>query len=366
MSRRALSIALALLAASVPAGAQRYPQEEARLRALARQVAVAEARLKAYDDSLARERNRFDSVYVPPFRMSVAPRFTPLARPAAEAAVQRLQWAGSALDRIAARRFVIRHDVNYWRRDSSWAYAAVLDAKGVEQWPVTGRDPDGAEVGLWLSQIATYVLAESIDPEFRAWLGVQPVLDTVPTRAWAQLRLDLVSSPASVFRACYRGDMAGCYRILGITPTTDPVREWFDPPARRALVRQTWNKVHRDPWGIDAHCVAGNDSACVEVLHGSSYYGVMSASGHRMALLQLALQLGGPGALERMYENAASPVQRLERVARVPIDSLTRAWRTRVRETRTPSEDLTPAVGFVSLAWVGLFGALALRSSRWR
>lgn len=358
---------VAVVALGTSAAAQDRADAERRLEVFAGAARAAAARVAAYDDSLARARRRFESVVVHPFRVRVEPELAHLVRPAAAAAVRELAWAGPAIERLAAREFVLRRDRSPWRTgDEVYAIAAVVDSAGVERWPVVGRIDTAGTVAGWLTHVAKQVLAADVPRDVRRWLGVEPVLDSVPALAWARLRLDLVSSPSSLARACYAGDPAACPRMLGLTPTTDPVREWFDADARRALVRRTWTRYGRTPQGIDAECIAGSDAACITVLRGSSFENTIFATGHRMALLQLAIQLGGTGALARLYEADGSLAQRLERVAGVPADSLVRAWRARIRETRLPSEDLTPAIGAMSLAWVGLFAGLALRNSRWR
>jgi hypothetical protein len=245
---------------------------------------------------------------------------------------------------------------------------AVLDSAGAERWPITGRLGDADQFAQWLTQISLNVLADEVSPTLRAWLGwsVQPRLDSVPSFSWTQLRLDLISSPTTIAAQCHSGNARSCAMLLGLVPTRDRLLDWFDAGARRELVRRTWARARREPTGTDLECVRGSDAACIEVLGGTAYSDALFASGHRLALLQLAIQTGGPGATAHLFERAATPTEQLERIAGVSADSLVRAWQHRIRTTRLPSEDLSPAIGAMSLAWIGIFGLMALRSPRWR
>lgn len=368
-SRRIVTAFAALLCLPHAAAGQSHSDLQRRLVVEQQAVRVATSRLRAFDDSVARARQALDSLYVHPFHILVQPELVPLVAEAARLARADLAWTGRALDRIASRQFVVRRDqAVFGPKKLRGTMAAVVDSGQVEKSPIAGLAHDPKTVSLWLKQLAGYVLAEEIDTAFKAWLDVRPQFDTVPTVSWTQIRLNMVSHPATIAKDCYAGDLAACSKILGLTRTTDPVREWFDATGRRALVSRRWQLFGRTPSGVDARCVDGHDAACISVLEGSSFLPAIMMTGLRPSLLRLAIQMGGPGAMERLYSPAKGvvPAERIARIANAPIDSVVRAWHARVRDSRLPSEDLTPAIGVVSLAWIAIFGALSLRSSRWR
>lgn len=368
-SRRILTAFVALLCLPHAATGQSYSDLQRRLEAEQQAVQTATARLHAFDDSVARARQALDSVYVHPFHILVQPELVPLVTEAARLARADLAWTGRAIDRLASRQFVVRRDeAVFGPKKLRGTMAAVVDPGQVEKSPIAGLADDPKTVALWLKQLAGYVLAQEIDTAFRAWLDVRPQFDTVPTVSWTQIRLAMVSLPATIGKACYAGDLAACSKTLGLTPTADPLREWFDAAGRRELVKRWWQRVHRTPSGVHARCVEGDDASCISVLEGSSLFPTTMVTGQRASLLRLAIQMGGPGAMERLYSPAkgVDPAERIARIANAPIDSVIRVWRARVRDSRLPSEDLTPAIGVISLAWIVIFGALSLRSSRWR
>ncbi len=342
-----------------------------RLDALSRTATSANARLRAFDDSLARARRTMQLVSVGPFRMHVQPDLLELATRAAGLAVDQLQWmGGGALERMAKHELVVRSEGVPWgfpRQVIPSVVVAILDTAGVERMPLWGPVDTPQMLASWLRQEATQALARDLDRTFDNWLGGIAVFDTLATGSWIQLRLQLVSSPATISRRCYAQDIPACLKLLGLTPTADPAREWFDAKARRALVeREKRTSYRRVGVALTDACLAGGDAACLRVLETGEIGLYTFLPGHRVSLLQHAIQLGGPGAVARLYATGRTPTEHLEDVARLPVDSLVSSWARRVRDTRVPSENLTPGISVVSLAWIGIFGALALRSSRWR
>jgi len=87
----------------------------------------------------------------------------------------------------------------------------------------------------------------------------------------------------------------------------------------------------------------------------------------RASLAQLALELGGPGAISRLHKAAAATVaSQLSAAAGVPIDSLIGRWQQRLMAARPHSP--LPSTGFVlaSMACIVVCGAWAARSEPWK
>jgi hypothetical protein len=85
------------------------------------------------------------------------------------------------------------------------------------------------------------------------------------------------------------------------------------------------------------------------------------------ALVEQALDLGGPDAYDRLMASPHRPLgERLAVAAGVPQDSLVARWRARVIVARPRAVTLTPRGAWAAFVWILVLGALALQSTRWR
>jgi hypothetical protein len=124
--------------------------------------------------------------------------------------------------------------------------------------------------------------------------------------------------------------------------------------------------VRRGNGAATRRCLDGNDEGCVIALRAAPSVHLQVAPGLRRSLAELALQMGGPGAFERLYLSRGTPAERLTQTAGAPVDSIVRLWHARVRDTRATSDAMTKEIAAMSLVWILMCGALSLRSSRWR
>jgi hypothetical protein len=217
-----------------------------------------------------------------------------------------------------------------------------------------------------LKQLALRLLVDSLDPSYRHWAGA----DALPTDAmtplgWSSVRVQMVSAPASLARTCYGGDLAACKKLLGLTPTTDQLSEWYTPADRRQVVRNVM--VYRDgrPATPDVKsCLDGSDADCVTVIRKNNL-GWGEGAG-RSSLVRQAVTMGGKGALERLVTTPGTPADRLSAAATAPIDNVVEAWRKNVHDVRVPSDTMSNGMALMSAVWILAFAGVSMRSPRWR
>jgi hypothetical protein len=369
MCRSWLLVPVLMMAAAtaLPAQSSRSVFARGYARQLDSLVAAANAagaRLKAYDDSVGRARRALDSLVVPPFRILVERSLREMAAAAARmAAVELKREAGESVAQIAKYQFVVRSERSRTGDADPIVVSILIDGHEVSDlWGVA----DTMLVSTWLRENALRALHHEMDPALREWMPAQVRFDTVQTSTWTRHRVDLVSSETAVARRCFDGDLRACAITLGLTPVTDRAHEWFDAFTRRAVVeRHQWN-ARQTSEEATRRCLEGDDEGCVLVIRRGGVIVSTVPPSHRAALAQLAVQLGGPGAIDRLLRTPGSPSQRLEAAAGIPTDSLLAQWHRRIRDSRMPSDAVSFRIAGMSLAWVLMFGALALRSSRWR
>lgn len=329
-------------------------------RAQAARVADEERRRKSYETSVA--------VSAGPLRLLASPGRQDLARQAGDAVVADLSpMYGRALDTLRSNTFVIRdhQPEEAGRTDSNFVRVLEVTQHGGEPFRLVLR-PDLPLVTNALRTAVLRALLRSADPGLAFWLQTTDLpSDTLPSREWAAARLNFLSSVAAVARRCYAGDLGACRLALRITESADPLTQLYDSTDRRRLV----DMLARDSWrgappGTDA-CLSGSDAACVTILRrGHSAHPVSAV--HRSQLLQVAMVVGGPGAMERLMSTNGGVDARLAAAARAPTDTLLKAWLARVRAGEKPSDNMSPALAAVSVGWILAFTVLGLRSSRWR
>jgi hypothetical protein len=344
------------------ADAQDLASEVKKLDSLKRAWAAAAERVSWHEDSLRAVRFGYDSLVVPPLSLLLESGLGAIVDSAARQAAGRLLLPPAIGSReLRGLHFTVR----WFEGDSSRVLVSVIDTMGRE-W---GQRPvlrESGSLGDALRESANHLLAQRLDQDMRSWLDVQVGPDTLPTSAWRGLRLDLVSSNANIGPKCFDGDLTACHQALGLRPTADPVTEWYSESGRRRLVRAHEWSVRRGNGVATRSCLDGNDEACVVALHAAPSVPLQVAPALRRSLAQLALQMGGPGAFERLYLSRGTPAERLMQTAGAPVDSIVRLWHARVRDTRAPSDAMTKEIAAMSLVWILMCGALSLRSSRWR
>jgi hypothetical protein len=367
MSSAARSLILGGLACALATSAQ--SQETAlyarRVDSLAKVYERAKLRLQAFNDSIMRNTRRYDTVSVPPVRVLTDSSSLALATEAARYSAAALRRTfGAALDEVASHSFVVRIERT---NTKPYVFVGGLGADGRE-YNIALTQPRSDDVSGALTGTIRRFLDVRVDPTLRHWLGEAVPVDTAGPAVWTNVRLALLSGPTTAGKRCYAGDIASCKVILGLTTVDDPAVMLLDSADRHRLV----SRIETQPWRqlpVEiAPCVSGNDASCVDVLRKMplELLQAMLGSPHRASVVQTANAIGGPGATERLLLTRGDPSQRLAAAAGVSTDSVVRVWRERVRESRVANDAMSPGIAASSLAWILAFGALALRSSRWR
>ena len=376
MCRRAVVSAVACVlavAATAPVSAQRAASpaeraQERRVDSIVAHLHRAKAELDAYDDSVARQRARMDTVQAGSLRLFVEASLRSRVEPAARVAAARVEAeAGPAAARLTKRWVIVRQLTD--STPDSIVVATAEGPKSPESLQIWGA-PDDSLLTVWIHNDAMHLVAAEIPKAFKEWLYAELLPDSVNTVQWTNTRLVLVSSYSTVAHRCYSGDIPACSIGLRLTEVSDPVMEWYDDAGRRRVV-SAWLESRRydrrrPEWDQAERCGAGADAACIAALRQWRGLEDPVPPGERMILAKLAVQMGGPGAYERILSATGTPAQRLAAAAGVPIDSVLRVWQRRVHDTRLPSEDFSVTIAATSLAWILACGALSLRSSRWR
>ncbi|HTY06820.1 MAG TPA: hypothetical protein VMC86_09905 [Gemmatimonadales bacterium] len=210
------------------------------------------------------------------------------------------------------------------------------------------------------------------DSGLKAWLGggVQAVMDTVASRRTAYV--ELVRAPSLAARHCLLGDLAACRSALHLDDDSALYLTAYDAGERRALVARVrapnmLTPADRQLYGA---CVSSEaDSACVAFLRSLAPAEIPRPLAERplQELVTVALEAGGPAAYDRLTADprAAMPA-RLAAAAGMPVDSLIARWRAALIAAR-PAPPAPPlGDGLLAVAWVGVLGLCASRSSRWR
>jgi len=357
-----------------PVGAQRAASPN--VRAQERLVDTLVARwlndyraLKSFDDSVARLRAVTDTVRVGSLRLLVEPALRVRVEAAARLAAARIDSvAGSGANRLE-RHWLAVHFVNDTSRDTI-VVAARDNNNQDELFQLSGLATDSA-LAQWIYADAVRLLASGLDQSFQEWLGSELTPDTLATRAWLAARLEIVSSDAIVARRCYEGDLASCRIALRMVDVADPVTGWYDAPGRQRHVklvalRQFAPLSGREGRNEADNCAAGADAACIAFMRKWQTMEDPVPRHRRQSLASVAMQMGGRSGFERMLNSTGTPAERLAAAAGAPVDSVLRVWLAKVRDTRLPSQDMTPGIAASSLGWILMCGLLALRSTRWR
>ena len=310
-----------------------------------------------------------DTLVDGPIHVMVSPRRRALAQRAVSGARLSLShWYGTSLATLDSHTFAVR-DVTPSDGDGvDSTYVIVSEIVAGTQAYRQVVLPDSALVTTSLRTAMLRALARSLDAPLRQWLSATDLpVDTLRVRDWTNARLQLLSSGAAVGRRCYNGDVRACRLALLLDESTDPFVDLYDSGQRRSMVeRMEENGWRRGRGRSPSGCLAGDDQECIAALRGLGTMPHPIRSTHRTELVQVAMAIGGAGAMQRLLTTTGGVDARLQAAAGVPTDSIVRAWVTRIRSGRKPSDDMSPAIAGLSLVWTLVFGAMALRSSRWR
>lgn len=247
--------------------------------------------------------------------------------------------------------------------------------------PVDGPH-EGVVLPVWLSREQAKarirgaigrVLSEDLDGSpLGAWLRGGPF--TAPTPSEVYRRMVLARSIA--VDRCLADDIAACTSALGLGPSGHSVSIWYSPDQRRARALEAASfdedrgaSPMSDPLGPAlARCVdLVAPDACDVLLEGQGDSFSPLSFRVRATLADVALELGGDGAWNRLIEDpSATPEEALTHAAGVSLDELVAAWRARIVDNRPEVQAGLPGNAARAVLWILLFVALSTRSTRWR
>jgi len=347
--------------------AQTQAEYRARVQALIPVWKATSAERRAADSVRTRALPK-DTVRVGVLLVLADSGLNDLARNAASRAAQVIQARfGESADILRTHVFALSKEGGASQRPAIVGIAEV-DSSG----RVTRGQSDMMTVDAVtrdLENRSARVLGERLGPAFAKWLGSGLADDSATTETWIGVRIDLVTSPYHVARECYAGNVSACADALGIADENQPVMHWYDETERRIVAMRSGWQIRTGREELYRQCatqrVAAACDAFVNLIAPDQIQPPLPFPS-RQNLVQLAFDLGGPGALARML---AAPNTRREQVAAaagISADSLVSIWQRRALETRAPNPSITWGLAAASLLWTAICGAMALGSSRWR
>ena len=227
-----------------------------------------------------------------------------------------------------------------------------------------------AMIAHMIGNTASIEINAAHDSALRAWLG-SATLDVRahPRERYRDAYVELATDPWTATRSCYQGDVAACRRALGLEPG-DLLDQWYDAGDRQRVV------IGNDPvsWrGASLRDLArcrdgGDDVACTTVLRAVSFDWIEPpfTPPTRAFVVDVALELGGAEAYDRLLTTRGPIAARLAAAARLPLDSVVRAWRARLIDAAPATVTVYPAGAWAALLWAAVLAVVGLGSSRWR
>jgi hypothetical protein len=179
---------------------------------------------------------------------------------------------------------------------------------------------------------------------------------------WEEAAINLATSPAAVARSCYTGSVAACDAALGLTPSKDPLTDWYTPDDWRVLVG-SWHPP-KDAFELlkdRTLCVENRDNTACERAARAHPVPIPLAYSTRATLLATALEIGGRHAYHRLINTTGAPIDGLAVAAGVSPDSLVRVWRMRVLAATPRSSAPTIPEAALFAGWCALFGIASTR-----
>lgn len=357
-ARAAGALALAGLLVAAPVAGQSTPvygAHVARLRAEHQRVlAIARAA------DLARPAG--DTVRAGALTLIAPPPLAPLARASAPLAWQLLEAKfGGQAGRVASVEIILQQ---------RGIPPVAPRAPNAQIRPVfVPPDAPSAVVAPILAHIGATEVNAAQDSALRRWLQWAIDPRPQPPERYAEVYVELVTAPWTAVRSCYAGDVAACGRALGLADAADPLDSWYGREDRRRLVEHaaaTWG-LRRLPESR-ACVVQGDAAACDAALRTvpPEFVSPPLSGVARGLLADVALELGGAGAYERLADGRGPIAARLAGAAGVSTDSLVRAWRARAFADAPQPITLRRAGAWAAMVWAVTFACLGLRSTRWR
>jgi hypothetical protein len=179
---------------------------------------------------------------------------------------------------------------------------------------------------------------------------------------WEDAAINLATSPSAVARSCHTGSIAACDAALGLTPSKDPLTDWYTPDGWRVLVG-SWHPP-KDAFEVikdRSLCIEKRDDAACARAARTHSVPIPLAYSTRATLLATAFEIGGRQAYHRLINATGTPMDGLALAAGVSADSLVRVWRTRVLSATPRSSAPTIPEAALFAGWFALLGVASTR-----
>lgn len=374
---------IALAIAAGASAAQPNDDVAARLRRLDSLVVIRLAELRA-DDRAEIEARRLRPVIVDGLRLLVDSSFIETGSTGFRLGVQDVrargdEWATRTLADLEIR--VVRENDAF-----SGGRGLSIVASNRENPALSARTPvfglDATAVRHATAALFDRLLRNSLDFQMTLWLdpelrgGDVRVVDVSQASAdnslfgpvdasgpaWYATRLHALRTPAASTRNCLSGSPHACALSLGLgTESPAPVTTWYAPSDFKWVAHQVSRDAdstrRRDLQGCDR----GEHDACDRFVASAppgQAQAPLAMAQPRQALVMLALDAGGTGAVDRLLNSRGNIDERLERTAGVPLDSLLTIFGHRVGAAHTSHPRVQP----VALLMAALVAASLLVS----
>lgn len=257
-------------------------------------------------------------------------------------------------------RILARSESAFGRRDPTVVMAATSLDDAALSATATAPARDSAGVHRATRALFSQLLLNSMDTTVRAALlpeqggnvhiliatevdGDPSLFGPVDASSWRWNSIHQLARhyPARTSRACLAGSLPACATSLGIgVPPRAPVATWFDPADYPWVFALSSYRVDTVSRFLRNTCLSGDAKACGEFV-ARTPPGDMRAPLHSRvateALLMVALDAGGPDAVDRLLEATGTFADRLSATAGVPFETLLGTWQARVvAATPTP------------------------------
>jgi hypothetical protein len=245
---------------------------------------------------------------------------------------------------------------------------------GSEQRPVplgTERETrDGLAAAMEL--LAATPLHATLDEELRIWFRYPLAVAPESPHELEDVYGGLTTASTDISRGCLAGDIRRCRQALGLAPVADPILEGHTATERRVLVEAKLDELRTPAKAAeyDRCVIDGDDEACIgrlRELPPEQLTTTYSSPATHRSFARWAITQGGADAYSRLRNSPSRRLdERLAAAAGVPADSLVASWHAHVMTARPVTPATPPLTAIATLLWIGVCGALALRSSRWR
>ncbi len=374
-------------AAAGALGAQRSTQYDALRDYWAARSAGAAARLKEFRHAV--DSANSDTTHGVRMDFVSTPELSALSRDVARIAdsLVRRVW----LPPLGTRRpqFELRQAVEVRGEDAEDGSTAAPRKRTVR---LAVREPDGSIKDLAISDsshaaveaarmaVSRAVAGPSLDVLSRdlgKWMVHRPSAVLPDPREWRDTWLLLATYPSLPARGCLVGELRACETALALTEEAAPLQAFYDASLRQALAVR-WLKSNRadavteEQLATVRACAGGHDDpACLRFLGDRTVGASMVEPGPaqlRTLLVRFAFSFPTDSAAraDAAYAPGLSIRARLERASGLPFQALLRRFHGHLAERRPPPMAPGSALLWSASLWFIAFGALSLRSSRWR